>query len=133
MELTNLLVTGTLIFIVLVVSFLLVRFRNFVPQVIEAVIDAAPAEVREAINAAVEFATVAVENMDLHGAFEDMLDKSEEKLATAVDLAVQYIEQQFAMRGFEIDIDEELIKTYIQNHVWQNPNLFPSRTKRDES
>lgn len=76
---------------------------------------------------AIRYAANYIEQLDRTGAFDDLKDKGEEKLATAVDVAVQKLEQWAADAGFNINIPEDTLKDLIQRYVWENPDLFPTR------
>lgn len=76
---------------------------------------------------AIRYAANYVEQLDRAGAFDDLKEKGKEKLATAVDVAAQKLEQWAADAGFNINIPESTIKDLIQRYVWENPDLFPTR------
>lgn len=133
--LINLLIVGVVGLVVIGISVLLVRSKTAVPELIAAIL---PDEVEMLIKQAVQYATLFVEQADVDGNlsqfFDDIQDKGQQKLELAIDLASErveaYLDMFFAERGIDIDIDipEEFIKDAIQKYVWENPQLFPTRT-----
>lgn len=127
---------GVMLFIGLAVLWYLVRNRDAVPQF---VLDILPDDIEFLISQAAQYAALFVEKVDTEGHlnlfFEEIKDKSAQKLDLAVEVASErleeYINRFFNERGIELNVDipEEFIKDVIQRYVWQNPDLFPSRNK----
>lgn len=127
---------GVFALIVLAVVWYFLRNREAVP---EFILDILPDDIEFLISQAVQYATLFVEKVDQEGHlgqfFDEIKNKSEQKLELAVDVAAErledYINTFFIERGIDVtvDIPEGFIKDVIQRYVWQNPDLFPSKSK----
>lgn len=127
---------GIALFVGVAVLWYWARNREAVPQFI---LDILPDQLEFLIMQAVQYATLFVEKVDTEGHldqfFDEIKDKSAQKLELAVDVASERLEEYitafFLERGIELNVDipEGFIKDVIQRYVWQNPNLFPSRGK----
>jgi hypothetical protein len=106
-----------------------IEFRNNVPALIKTL----PLEVQKIVEDAVKFGSEFVELLDAKGELTkyigEVLVKSRAKLDLATDFAVEYVENILKQSGLEVDIDEEEIKKLIQKYVWENPDLFPSKSE----
>lgn len=117
-----------------IITGLLVLIVQNIPALVKAVKGiktTGVAEIDQVLKSAIDFATKFVENLDQRGLLDEALlqlkDKGRVKLDLATDEAVKYIENVLRQSGIEVDIDEELIKKTIQQYVWDNPDLFPSK------
>lgn len=127
---------GIALFVGLTVLWYYLRNRNAVP---DAILELIPDQIEYYIEQAVQYAALFVERVDEQGHlsqfFDEIKNKSEQKLELAVDVAVErletYINELFVQKGIDvvIDIPESFIKDVIQRYVWQNPDLFPSKSK----
>ena len=127
---------GIAIFVGLTVLWYYLRNRDAVP---DAILELIPDQIEYYIEQAVQYAALFVERVDQEGHlgqfFDEIKNKSEQKLELAVDVAVErletYINELFVQKGIDvvIDIPESFINDVIQRYVWQNPDLFPSKSK----
>ena len=127
---------GIALFVGLTVLWYYLRNRDAVP---DAILELIPDQIEYYIEQAVQYAALFVERVDEQGHlgqfFDEIKNKSEQKLELAVDVAVErletYINELFVQKGIDvvIDIPESFIKDVIQRYVWQNPDLFPSKSK----
>lgn len=127
---------GIAVFVGLTVLWYYLRNRDAVP---DAILELIPDQIEYYIEQAVQYAALFVERVDEQGHlgqfFDEIKNKSAQKLELAVDVAVErletYINELFVQKGIDvvIDIPESFIKDVIQRYVWQNPDLFPSKSK----
>ena len=136
--LLNALIIGVVGLAVLAISVLLVKGKQEAPELLQKIL---PDQLELFIAQAAKYAALFVERVDTEGHldqfFDEIKDKSQQKLELAIDVASErlesYIELFFLQRGITVDIDvpEEFIKDVIQRYVWENPDLFPAKAKQE--
>lgn len=136
--LLNALIVGVVGLAVLAISILLVKGKQEAPELLQKIL---PDQLELFIAQAAKYAALFVERVDTEGHldqfFDEIKDKGQQKLELAIDVASErlenYIELFFLERGITVDIDvpEEFIKDVIQRYVWENPDLFPAKSKQE--
>ncbi len=96
------------------------RLENFD---LEAELTALPDEFEYVVRDAIALGTVYAEQIDLNGKIQgvvkDFANKGEAKLYAAVRVADMYIEAKLG-----INLPEELIIAFIEEYIFDNPDIF---------